>query len=232
MRRFGQLLAAVVAGVAASHDSGRSAAQPPVPAGDAAAGIRKNAADYTKAFNAGDATAAATAGTADGGYTDTDGETHRGRAAVAAELAALFKAHPKATVVIVVEAVHPLARGTAHAEGTVTVRVPTDPEPAVARFGGVFVREDDGWKIATLRDTPSDPATDVAVAALGGSPATGPRRGTGGDLKVGYAWDEGKQFLTGTYTITKDGKAVMSGEQISRGSARSAAPTRGGPTPG
>jgi uncharacterized protein (TIGR02246 family) len=217
MRRSRLLLAATLAAlVGGAHD--RLPAQPGAPAGEPAdevtAGIRKNADAYTKAFNAGDAKAAALSWAADGEYTDPDGETHRGRVAVEAELAAFFKAHPKTTTEITVESVRRLGRQAAVATGVVHTRVPATPEPTVSRFSGVFVQDDGGWKIATLHDWVPDPATDVTVADLSWLAGTWAAKGAGGDLKVEYAFNETKTFLNGKYALTKDGKAVSSGTQV------------------
>src|SRR5262245_48550283 len=71
-------------------------------ADDPAAGIRKTADDYTKAYNAGDAKTAAKSWLADGEYTDPEDETLRGRDAIEKELAEHFKANPKATVEVAI----------------------------------------------------------------------------------------------------------------------------------
>lgn len=178
------------------------------------AGVRKNAADYTAAFNAGDAKAAAACWAADGEYTNPDGETHRGRDAIAGELAAFLKAHPKATVEVTIGSVRPLGRNASRAEGTVRTKSPGGAEPAAARFSGVFVREDDGWKIATLRNWVPDPAADATVADVGWLAGEWAARGEGGDLTITYRWNAEKTFLTGTYTLTKDGKPAGSGTQV------------------
>lgn len=73
------------------------AAQPPI--GKAATpeeGIRAITAEYVKAFNAGDAKAAAALWTTDGEYIGSDGERTAGRDAIAKDLAEYFKANPKA----------------------------------------------------------------------------------------------------------------------------------------
>jgi uncharacterized protein (TIGR02246 family) len=220
MRRLPPLLvlalAAVVCAVAWLRTP--STAQEATPAGakpgEAEAGVRKNAEGYEKAFNAGDAKAAAASWVEDGEYTDPDGTTHRGRAAIEAELAAFFKAHPKATVEVAVETVRPLGKQTAIAEGSAKTRVPGEPNPSVARFSGLFVRENDGWKIATLSDWvhgSTDIVTLKDVSWLVGEWAA---RGDGGGLRVAYSFDEGKAFLTGKYTLADGGKVVSSGMQI------------------
>jgi uncharacterized protein (TIGR02246 family) len=212
MKRYGltAVVAALAAGVWAAW------AQPPArqPGGDEAAGVRKLAADYTEAFNAGDATAVARAWTADGEYTDPDGDTHRGWTAIEKEFAATFATNPKATVEITVETVRPLGKQVAAVEGTAKTRSPADPEPAVSRFSGVFAREDDGWRIASLTDWVPDAAADVPVADLGWLVGEWAAKGDGGDLKVMYAWDEAKAFLRGSYTITRDGKAAATGLHV------------------
>jgi uncharacterized protein (TIGR02246 family) len=209
------LAAGLAAAVAFAGPRDRSpAAQPPAgKADDAAAGVRKNADEYTRAFNAGDAKAAAASWTAEGEYTDTDGETHRGRDAVEKEIAAFLKAHPKAAIEVTVEAVHPLGKHVARAEGTTRVRVPTESEPTVARFSGTFVREDDGWKVASLRDWVPDPATDVTVKDVEWLVGEWAAKGEGGELRITYAWDENRVFLDAKYTLTRDGKVATSGTE-------------------
>jgi uncharacterized protein (TIGR02246 family) len=210
----GLALAALRDGSPAQERAAAPSTQPAGKADDAAAGIRKNADDYTKAFNAGDARAAAMNWTADGEYTDTDGDVHRGRAAIEKEIAAFLKSHPKATLEIAIDSVRPVGRQAAAAEGAVKVRVPTEPEPFVARFSGMFLREDDGWKIATLRDWVPDPATDVTVKDVAWLLGEWTAKGDGGELHITYSWDDTKTFLNGKYSLTKDGKAVYSGLQV------------------
>ncbi len=213
MRRSRLLLAAALAAFVAgtTHHSG---AQPGEPADEAAAGVRKNADEYTKAFNAGDAKAAALSWSLHGEYTDPDGETFRGRAAVEAEIAAVLKANPKATIEIAVEEVRRVGRQAAFATGTTKTRSPADPEPAVSRFTGLFVQEESGWKIASLSDWATDPATDVTVADVGWLVGAWTAKGPGGEAKIEYAWNEAKTFLNGKYALAKDGKTVSSGTQV------------------
>src|SRR6201999_4611192 len=125
-----------------------------------------------------------------------------------------LKDHPKVAIEIAVEAVRPLGKHTAMAQGSVTARIPDDPAPALSRFSGVFVHEDDGWKIATLHDWVPDPATDVTVRDIEWLLGEWTAKGDGGELRITYKWDENKTFLTGTYTLTKDGKGVSYGTQI------------------
>jgi uncharacterized protein (TIGR02246 family) len=217
MRRHGFAFGlAVAAGVYALTVGSRppAVAQPPAAAAeDPAAGIRKNADDYAKAFNAGDAKSAAACWTPDGEYTDTDGQTHRGRPAIEAELAAFLKAHPKATIEIAVESVRPLGRFVAVAEGVAKTKLAGESEPETARFAGTFVKDDDGWKIAALRDWVPDPATDVSLKDLAWLVGEWTAKGDAGELRTSYAWDDAKAFLTSKYSLSKDGKPGSSGTQ-------------------
>jgi uncharacterized protein (TIGR02246 family) len=226
MSRYGLMLAAAVAAGTAvavtsldrspAQDKGSPAAPPPAvtqPDGPEAV-IRKLGEEYVKAYNAGDAKAVAAFWTADGEYTDPDGETVRGRAAIEKDFAEFFKAHPKATIETKPGSLRLIGRATAVAEGTAAVRLPGDAHPAETRYSALLVREDDGWKLASVRESETDPATEVTTKNLEWLVGEWAAKGDGGELRITYAWDEGKTFLHGKYALTKDGKPVSSGTQV------------------
>jgi uncharacterized protein (TIGR02246 family) len=206
---------AAAALVAAGLGYALLAQDPPAKADEAAeAGVKAAAAEFRKAFDAGDAKAVAALWTADAEYSGPDGETVRGRDAIEKMYAELFKAQPKATVESAPESVRALGRRAVVAEGTLTVKLPDDPEPGVSRYSALLVREDDGWRLASVREWVPDPATDVTPKDLGWLVGEWAAKGDGGELKITYAWDENKVFLHGKYTLTKDGKTVSSGMQV------------------
>ena len=224
MRRFGLFLAAAVAAVALTGHRDRSAAQdkaapataaqPDAKADGPEAEVRALGKAYTTAFNAGDAKAVAAFWTEDGEYTDPDGETTRGRAAIEKSLADQFKAQPKATVEVKVDAVRVFGRATVVADGSMTARVPGVADPAVTRFSALFVREDGGWKVASVREWEPDPATDVTLADVEWLVGEWAAKGPGGEVSIHYEWDATKTFINGRYTVTKDGKVAASGTQV------------------
>src|SRR5262249_50057355 len=129
-------------------------------------------------------------------------------------LAEQFKAHPKMTLEVSVDSHRTIGRNTVVAEGTVRTRVPSDPEPVQSRFSALFVHEDDGWKIASVREWVPDPATDVSLKDIEWLIGNWTAKGEGGELRISYTFDENKMFIHGKYSLTKDGKVVHSGTQI------------------
>jgi hypothetical protein len=119
-----------------------------------------------------------------------------------------------------VTAVRLLGRHTATEEGTMTVTVPGRPAPSVSRYTALHVKDDDGWRMASVREY-LPPAHELVslkdVEWLVGDWAA---KSGETELKLSYAWDEGKTFLNGRYTLTRGGKPVMSGTQkVGKGTA-------------
>lgn len=190
------------------------AAQPSTKAEGAEAGIKAITAEYVKAFNAADAKAAAALWTAEGEFAGADGEVIAGRAEIEKGLAKYLKAHPKATVEVRVESVRVMGRGLATAEGVVALRLPGDDPVIESRYTALHVLEDGRWHAASVREWVPDPATDVTPKQLEWLIGEWASKGEGGDLKIVYAWDEDKVFITGKYTLTKDGKTISKGTQV------------------
>jgi uncharacterized protein (TIGR02246 family) len=186
---------------------------PPPPAG-AEAGVKAITAAYEKAFNAADAKAAAALWTPDGEYVGDDGEAVTGRAEIEKSLAEFFQAHPKATAEVRVESVRPLGRGLATAEGVVRLKTPGDDAVVETRYTALHVLEDGAWPAASVREWVPDPTTDVTPKQLDWLVGDWAATGDGGEVKLTYAWDEGKVFLNCKYTVVKDGKAISSGTQV------------------
>lgn len=187
-----------------------------VPAGKAASpdeGIRAITAEYVKAFNAGDAKAAAALWTADGEYVGSDGERTAGRDAIAKDLADYFKAHPKAVAEVKVEAVRLIGRGTANVEGTVSVKLPGEATPVESRYTALHVNEDGVWHAASVKEWALNPSTDVGLKHLEWMVGDWAAKGEG-EVSLSYEWDETKTFIRGKYAVSKGGKPVSSGTQV------------------
>jgi uncharacterized protein (TIGR02246 family) len=234
MKKHGLILAAVfaaggLAGWLMTTDRGSSAvaqqkpgdppavpaaAQPPAKADGAEAGIKQITADYVKAFNAADAKAAAALWTAEGQYIGADDEVVRGRAELEKSFTEYFKANPKASIDVQVESVTLIGRGTASVEGAVTVKLPGDAPAVESRYTALHVNEDGVWRAASVHEWLLDPATAVTPANLGWLIGEWTAKGSGGELKITYAWDASKVFINGTYTIAKDGKEISRGTHI------------------
>jgi uncharacterized protein (TIGR02246 family) len=190
------------------------ATRPAEPALPPEAGIKAITAAYAKAYNAADARAAAALWTTDGEYVGDDGEEIKGRDNIEKSLAKFFKDNPKATAEVRVESVRQLGRGLASAEGVVALKMPGNDPVVESRYTALHVLEDGVWRAASVREWVPDPATTVTPQQLEWLIGEWTAKGDGGDLRIVYAWDENKVFITGKFTITKEGKTVTSGTQV------------------
>lgn len=201
----------VMIGTWSSH--GNEEPSEPVPEGIAAA-INKTTADYVSAFNRGDAEAIAEMYTAEAEFEDTTGEMLNGRSAIKTSFASFFEANPKASIAVQVESVRPLGRGLATAIGVVRLELP-DVEPVVeTRYSALHVLEGERWRVASVREWMSDPATAVTPEQLEWLVGEWTASGDNGTVHITYTWDESRVFLQGRYTIAQDAKVVSSGTQV------------------
>jgi uncharacterized protein (TIGR02246 family) len=222
------LVAALAAGAAGALWLSRSPAQEkapgagqPAPAPQEGAGekspdvaaVRKAAAAFVKAFNAGDAKAVAALWTRDGEYVGPDGEKVRGRAALEKEFAEFFKKHPKARLEAQIESVRLFGAQTALEEGTLKVQIP-GVERSESRYSVLHVREGDGWRVASVREWVPDPAEAVSLNDLAWLVGEWVAKAEKIEVRTIYSWGADKLTLQCRYTIRRDGKETSSGTQI------------------
>ena len=101
----------------------------------------RSSASFTKAFNAGDAAAAAATYAEDALVVDEQGERTEGRTAIRDQLAASFAGNPGATIAIKVDALRFLGPDTALEEGRTTITpAGAGGVPEVTRFTVVYVK--------------------------------------------------------------------------------------------
>ncbi len=228
-KRFGAVaLVALAVAAAVLASRGRSPAQQQEPAAKQAAGegggakaesadgaaIRKSAAEFVKAFNAGDAKAAAALWTKDGEYTGPDGEAVRGRAALEKSYAEFFRKYPGARVEGRVESVRLFGRHTAVEEGTLRVRLPGEPAPEDIRYKALHVRDGDSWRVATVREWIPDAAGPASLKDLEWLIGDWEARGKDVEVRTEYRWGDDKLTIRCRYTVKKDGQVVASGTQV------------------
>ncbi|HKI37617.1 MAG TPA: SgcJ/EcaC family oxidoreductase [Gemmataceae bacterium] len=176
--------------------------------------IRKEADEFVKAFNKGDAKAVAAFWTKDGEYVGPDGETLRGREAIEKGYADFFKKNPRASLEVKVESLRLFGRHTAVEEGTLKLRLAADKEAAESRYSVLHVHDDDGWHLAQVREWLPDAAELVSLKDVEWLIGEWRAKRDEAELHVSYAWDEDRAFLRGRYSLKKDGKVVSSGTQV------------------
>jgi uncharacterized protein (TIGR02246 family) len=212
---------AVVAGVGSLYrSSARDDAPRPADGADTKgespdlAAVRKTADEFVKAFNKGDAKAVAALWTKDGEYVGPDGETIRGREAIEKDYVDFFKNNPKASTEVQVDSLRQLGKHTILEEGTLKLHLPGDKEPGVSRYSVLHVRDDDGWKMATVREWVPDPSELVTLKDVEWLIGDWAALSKEVEVRVSYSWDEDKVFLRGRYTVKRDGKVASSGTQV------------------
>ena len=178
------------------------------------AAVRKTADEFTAAFNRGDAKAVAAFWTQEGEMIGADGETIKGRAAIEKSYRDFFKENPKAKLEVHIANVRMLGKYTALEEGTLKLTTPADKEPNATRYSVLHVRDDEGWKMATVREWVADAAELVNLKDLEWLVGTWEAKGKDKEISMTYAWGPNQLTLQGTYRITKAGKVDSQGTQI------------------
>jgi uncharacterized protein (TIGR02246 family) len=153
--------AALVAGAAlavlawANPRAGQPPAAPPaVETGRGAddAAVRKAARDFAEAFNKGDAKAVAALWTEAGECRDAGGEVTRGRAAIEAAYADLFRRHPGLRVEVRVAAVRFPSADLAVEDGVLRFDRGTGEPPTSTVYSATHAREGGRWQMAASKE--------------------------------------------------------------------------------
>ncbi|MDG3002553.1 SgcJ/EcaC family oxidoreductase [Paludisphaera mucosa] len=192
----------------------RAAAPATAQAADAKA-IAALAEAYAKAFNAGDAEAAAATYAEDALVVDEDGDRTEGRAAIRDRLAAGFADAPGTTIAIATEALRFLGPDAALEEGRTTLTPAGAGEsPETTNFTVVYVRRDGRWLQSAVRDeathdlTPHDRLKELEWL-------TGDWVNESQDAVVATSckWADDGNFLVREFTMKMQGRPVLSGTQ-------------------
>jgi uncharacterized protein (TIGR02246 family) len=180
------------------------------------AAIRKTADEFARAFAKGDAKAVAALWATDGEFTDADGETIRGRKEIEKAYAEFFEKNPKAAIEMQVESVKFLGKHVALEEGTVKVTLAGEKTPGVSRYSVLHVREDDAWKMGSVREWVPDPAQLVSLKDVEWLVGEWSAKSGDATANVSYAWDDEKSSIRGKYVLKRGDKVIASGTQIIR----------------
>lgn len=168
--------------------------------------IRDMLAAYHRAFNRHDAAAAAAhwAAAAENVNLDT-GEVTRGREAVREVFAALFEIDAEAAIDIDVEAIRPLRDDVATVDGISRVSY-ADGDVAGSRFSAVVIREDDQWRLASVREaaTTVEPRAARPLDQLAWLVGSWEDVGEGVIASSQAAWSADRGFLVRTHVATPD----------------------------
>jgi uncharacterized protein (TIGR02246 family) len=184
------------------------------PAPPEVAAVREVNRLFAEAFNRGDARAIAALWAENGEYDGPDAERLRGREAIRKAYTDFFKQNPKAALEGRVDSVRLLGPRAAVEEGVLRSGLAGAKDRGETRFSAFLVLEDGGWRFAAAREWVANEAPRVSlddVAWLAGE-WTAKVKDT--EVRLTFAWEEGKVFLRGRYAMSRDGKAVASWTQV------------------
>ena len=177
--------------------------------------LRRNAAAYAKAFNAGDAKALAAFWTADGDYVDTTGRLVRGRAAIEKDLAALFAEGGKLRLVITPESFRFLSPDVVIETGLARVTKAADGSATASRYTVVHVKRDGRWLLSSVRESPYEPPSNYEyLKELEWLIGKWAAKGNNAALEQTCEWTGNKNFITRTYTVKAADGLTSTGMQV------------------
>ena len=192
-----------------------SAAAAPAERGDDQKAIAGLVAAFSKAFNGGDAAAAAATFAEDALVVDEHGERTEGRAAIRAQLAASFADNPGSTIAIKVDSLRFLGPDTALEEGRTTI-TPAGPggEPEITRFTVVYIKKNGQWLQSAVRDEHDhDLGPHDRLKELEWLVGDWVNESQDAIVSTSCKWTDDGNFLIRDFTMKTQGQPVLSGTQ-------------------
>ena len=192
-----------------------AAVTPAVDRGEDEKAIKALLDAFVKAFNAGNAEAAAATYTETAIVVDDEGERVEGRAAVRDLYTASFADNPGSKIAIQVDSLRFLGPETALEEGRTTITPAQGAgAPEITRFTAVYVKQGGQWRQSAVRDelahdlTPHDRLQELEW--LVGDWVNESRDAV---VSTTCKWAKGGNFLDREFTMKTSGRPVLSGTQ-------------------
>jgi uncharacterized protein (TIGR02246 family) len=172
-------------------------------------------AAFAKAFNGGDATAAAATFAEDALVVNEYGERTEGRAAIRAQLATSFAGSPGSTVEIKVDSLRFLGPDTALEEGRTTITQAKPGElPEKTRFTVVYIKKNGQWLQTAVRDeTDHDLSPHDRLKELEWLVGDWINESQDAVVNTTCKWTGDGNFLVREFTMKTQGQPVLSGTQ-------------------
>ena len=218
---FSVMALAVCQGLGAQESAKSTAAANAKPSATAAGqaddtqAIAALVASFTKAFNDGNATAAAATYTETAIVVDEQGERTEGRAAIRDQYAASFASDRGCKIAVKVDSLRFLGPETALEEGRTTITPPAGTgAPEITRFTAVYVKEGGQWRQAAVRDELAhDLAPHDRLKDLEWLVGEWVNESEDAVVSTSCKWGAGGNFLDREFTMKTQGRPVLSGTQ-------------------
>lgn len=180
-----------------------------------AAAIRMVDDSFVKAYEAGDAKAVAGHFTADAEYVDETGTVIEGRVAIEASLTEFFADAAGCKLQIMPDSLRTISPGVVIQDGSTLVTRGEESSPVECRYSTVYVRIDDKWLIASVRDRAPDNLREHAVQLRQLNWLNGDWIDEGDDSIVRFSCEpvDNGNFLVRKFAIVIAGEETMTGTQ-------------------
>jgi uncharacterized protein (TIGR02246 family) len=169
---------------------------------------------YVKAFNAGDAKALAAFWAADGEFVDAEGNSFKGRAAIAKEFSAFFAESKGAKIEVSSHSIRFVSPGVVLESGTARL---TDADGAsqITSYHVVHTKRDGTWQLASVRESAHTPSSNYEqLRSLEWMVGNWQATSGGMSLELSCEWAAKRNFLLRKYVL-KDAEGVAkTGMQI------------------
>ncbi len=176
--------------------------------------IRLAAANFVKAYNAGDAKAVAALFTAQGEIVNEEGESVQGQAAIERTFADIFQTHPKSQIKVTVQSVRFVSPSVAMEDGNSTVTHPSGERPEQNRYTVVHVKQDGGWQMASARDLPDEEASaSEEIRQLGGLIGEWVNESPSELVIASYRWADDRRSILSEFKVQVGGRPARSGSE-------------------
>jgi uncharacterized protein (TIGR02246 family) len=203
-------------GAAPSPTAAKSASPAPAPADrpEDEKAIRGLLDAFSRAFNAGDAAAAAATYTDSAIVVAEQGERVEGRAAIQEQYAASFAENPGSKIDIKVDALRFLGPETAIEMGHSTITPAGGGSPEVSKFTAVYVKAGGHWLQSVVRDeVTSDLTPHEHLKDLEWLLGEWVNESQDAVVHTSCKWAKGGNFLDREFTMKTKGQPVLSGTQ-------------------
>lgn len=181
------------------------------------AAIRKASQEFASAFEKGDATVIANFFTENGEYVDEGGEPIQGREAIRKAYESFFANRKNVKVESTTDQIRFLGPGVAIEEGLFSVRVDDGPTQT-SHFSTLFVRENDQWRMAMVKEWTTPEIVQPSMADLEWLIGTWKSGDDAARAETTYTWLPGRAFIQSKFTVETSGEnqepSKVSGSQI------------------
>lgn len=178
------------------------------------AAIRAADERLVKAYNAGRAEDVAALFHPQAEFTDEEGNTYQGRAAIQELLGKYFTKFPGVKLTVAVDSIRVMGP-VAIEDGVRTTVTKDETAGAHILYTAVRTKVGNEWLIVSLQDAADDSGLTPhdLLEPLGFLVGDWVNEGNDAVVRISYQWSEDKNFLLGNYHVTRGGQVVMHSTQ-------------------